>query len=123
MTVLGVVLSPGAWIALLSALAAAGMTAAIILLRDYLRLERRALTLQAENNRLRGEIRLILAPRHKEAWTHARGGVNDGRRTTEGDGPATTFAPGVRPEPSAPCSTSGFARHCDLTIGGAGPRS
>jgi hypothetical protein len=122
MTVLGVVLWPGAWIALLGALAAAGMTAAIILLHDYLRLEKRALTLQAENNRLRGEIKSIVAPRHKEAWTHARG-VIDGRRTTEGEGSTTTFGPGVRPEPSMPCSTSGVARHLNTTIGGAGPGS
>jgi hypothetical protein len=123
MTVLGVVLSPGAWIALLSALAAAGMTAAIILLRDYLRLEKRALTLQAENNRLRGEIKSIVAPRHKVAWAHSRGVINDGRRTTEGEGPTTTFGPSVSPEPSKPCSTSGFARHLDTTIGGVGSGS
>jgi hypothetical protein len=123
MTVLGVVLSPGAWIALLSALAAAGMTAAIVLLRDYLRLEKRALTLQAENNRLRGEIKSIVAPRHKEAWTHARGATNDGRRTTEGEGSTTPFVPSVSPEPATPCSTAGFARHLDTTIGGVGSGS
>lgn len=51
--------SAAAWLASMTGLAAMGMIAAVILLRDHLRLERRNLGLRADVERLQGEIRRL----------------------------------------------------------------
>jgi hypothetical protein len=56
---LGIVFSSGAWTASVSAIAAAAGLAAVVLLRDYLRLESRARSLQTENDQLHNEIRSL----------------------------------------------------------------
>jgi hypothetical protein len=56
MALLGMLFSASAWLAPVGALAVLGMIATLVLLRDYLRLESRALSLQAEIEHLRREL-------------------------------------------------------------------
>jgi hypothetical protein len=56
---LEIVFSSGAWTAAVSAVAAAAVIAAVTLLRDYLRLESRARSLQSENELLMSEIQSL----------------------------------------------------------------
>jgi hypothetical protein len=57
MTMVGAVLVSSAWLAIVGAVAAIGMTATVILLLDYLRLEKRALLLEEENQLLHRALR------------------------------------------------------------------
>jgi hypothetical protein len=56
MNILGFTFPAGAWLAPMTGIAVLGVAAALILLRDHLRLERHALDLQAENEQLRSEL-------------------------------------------------------------------
>ena len=59
MNVSGILLSSSIWLPPVTALAAVGLGAATVLLRDHLRLERHALSLEADIERLRTEIRSL----------------------------------------------------------------
>jgi hypothetical protein len=59
MNVPDLLLSPSLWLPPVTALAAVGLGAAALLLRDHLRLERHALSLEADVERLRTEIRSL----------------------------------------------------------------
>jgi hypothetical protein len=59
MNVSGILLSSSTWLPPVTALAAVGLGAATLLLRDHLRLERHALSLEADIERLRTEIRSL----------------------------------------------------------------
>jgi hypothetical protein len=59
MNVSGLLLSSSTWLPPVTALAAVGLGAATLLLRDHLRLERHALSLEADIERLRTEIRSL----------------------------------------------------------------
>jgi hypothetical protein len=56
MNILGFSFPAGAWLAPMTGIAVLAVAAALILLRDHLRLERHALHLQAENEQLRSEL-------------------------------------------------------------------
>jgi CheY-like chemotaxis protein len=61
MTLWGIFLSAEPWLAPMTALAVVGLLAAAILLRDHFRLERYILTLEADVERLKGEVRHLTA--------------------------------------------------------------
>jgi hypothetical protein len=56
MNVFGIAISAGAWLAPVAGIAVLGMAATVILLRDHLRLERHAMSLEAEIEHLRTEL-------------------------------------------------------------------
>jgi hypothetical protein len=79
METFGTVVSSSAWIAAVGAVAAIAMTATVILLHDYLRLESRALTLQAENELLQRQLRSLAGQMDEQAGAGARDGISDRR--------------------------------------------
>jgi CheY-like chemotaxis protein len=67
MAVWGISISAGMWLAPMTALAAMGCTAAFILLRDHLRLERSLRGIEEEASRLRAELREAAAGARERA--------------------------------------------------------
>ena len=67
MVVWGISISAGMWLAPMTALAAMGCTAAFILLRDHLRLERHVRAIEEEAGRLRAELREAAAGARERA--------------------------------------------------------
>jgi CheY-like chemotaxis protein len=87
--------STGAWLAPVAAIAFVGIAAAAILLRDYLRVERRALALEAQISQLETQVRSLLDKAERERMPAFPAGTDFPFRT---DFSARTSPPFAMPE-------------------------
>jgi CheY-like chemotaxis protein len=82
--------SSGAWLAPAAAIACVGVAAAAILLRDYLRVERRALALEAQVSQLQSQVRSLVDHAERERMPVARA-MSAPQAAVPNKGPETTL--------------------------------